>query len=154
MRFRNIKNKHTKASQKTKPKYIQARVVNRIKAFITDMFMIYMPIMFIVTYVVVSGKDALQASEFAPLLGTLTYGIIYSIFLSKLGQTPGKKAYDLKVVNVKTGEYLSFFRALFRFVAFLLTATTILGLLVSFYRKDNRALHDLICGTLVVFEKD
>ncbi|WP_324172108.1 RDD family protein [Sulfurimonas sp.] len=152
MRFRNIKNKQN--TDKVKPKYIHASVVNRIKAFITDMFMIYMPVMFIVTYVIVSGKDALQASEFAPLLGTLTYGVIYSIFLSKLGQTPGKKAYNLKVVNAKTGEYIGFFRAMLRFVAFLFTATTILGLFVSFYTKDRRALHDLVSGTLVVFEKD
>ncbi|WP_321779306.1 RDD family protein [Sulfurimonas sp.] len=153
MRFRNIKNKNKQNTDQIKPKYTHARVVNRIKAFITDMFMIYMPIMFVVTYVIVSGKDALQASEFAPFLGTLTYGIVYSIFLTKLGQTPGKKAYDLKVVNAKTGEYISFFRAMLRFVAFLFTATTVLGLLVSFYRKDRRSLHDLISGTLVVVEK-
>ena len=153
MRFRKIKNKITKNNKKDKPKYTYARILNRIKAFITDMFMIYMPIMYVTVYLVIGNKDDFQASEFAPLFGTLTYGLIYSIFLAKLGQTPGKKAYDLKVVNAKTGEYISFFRAALRFIAFLFTATTVLGLLVSFYRKDRRSLHDLISGTLVVVEK-
>ncbi|MBL0708224.1 MAG: RDD family protein [Sulfurimonas sp.] len=118
------------------------------------MFMIYMPIMFIVTYIVVSGKDELQASQLAPLLATLTYGLIYSIFLSRLGQTPGKKAYDLKVVDAKTGEYIGFFRAFLRFVVFLFSATTIFALSVPLFRKDKKALYDLVCGTLVVFQKE
>ncbi|SFV55585.1 Putative integral membrane protein [hydrothermal vent metagenome] len=114
------------------------------------MFMIYMPIMFFITYVILSGKDALQHSSLAPLIATSLYGIIYAIFLSKSGQTPGKKAYDIKVVDYKTQENLSFMIALCRFFAFLFSATIIIGLLVPFFRKDNKALHDLICGTIEI----
>jgi uncharacterized RDD family membrane protein YckC len=56
----------------------------------------------------------------------------------------------MKVVDIKTGQNLSFFRAFYRFIAFLFSATILLGLFVPFYRKDNRALHDLIAGSVVV----
>ena len=157
MRFRKLKknSKNNKTNeQEEKQKYIYARFVDRIKAFITDMFMIYMPIMYFITYIVLSGKDDFQGSEIAPLIAVTTYALIYSIFLSKFGQTPGKKAYDLKVVDSKTGKGIDFFKALFRFVMFLFTMTTVLGIFLPFYRKDNKALHDLVCGTLVVRVKE
>jgi uncharacterized RDD family membrane protein YckC len=150
MRFRNLKkNKHiTKKKETQKLRY--ASYSSRVKAFITDMFMIYAPILYLITYVALGGKDEFQSSQLAPFIGVTLYGLIYAVLLNKFAQTPGKKAYELKVVDDKTGENLSFFRALLRFVAFLFTATTLLGLFVPFYRRDKKALHDIICGTLVV----
>ncbi len=153
MRFRNIKKQKKQHTDKPKPKYIYAKYTDRIKAFITDMFMIYAPILYITAYLIMDGKDDFQSSELAPLLGVTIYGLIYAFLLSKFGQTPGKKAYEIKVVDDKTGEYIGFFRSAFRFVAFLFTATTLLGLFLPFYRKDNKGLHDLICGTIVVTQK-
>lgn len=150
MKFRNLKKNKKPAESKEPQKLIYAPYSYRVKAFITDMFMIYAPILYIITYIAMSGKEDFQSSQLAPFAGVALYGIIYALLLSKFGQTPGKKAYEIKVVNTKTGEYLSFFRAIFRFIAFLFTATTLLGLFVPFYRKDKKALHDLICGSLVV----
>jgi len=155
MRFRNIKkNNKIKSTQEEKPKYMYSKYSFRVKAFITDMFMIYMPIMYVITYLVLDGKDEFQASELAPLIAVTLYGIVYAFLVSKFGHTPGKKAYDMKIVDDKTGKQIGFFRALFRFVAFLFTASTLLGLFLPFYRKDKKALHDLVCSTLVVIEKD
>ena len=153
MRFRNIKKQQKQAIDTAKPKYVYAKYVDRVKAFITDMFMIYTPILFIIAYTFMDGKDDFQSSEIAPLLGVALYGIIYTLLLSKFGHTPGKKAYEMKVVDDKTGKNIGFFKASFRFIAFLFTATTLLGLLLPFYRKDKKALHDLICGTIVVTQK-
>ena len=153
MRFRKLK-KHKKTSSIIdKPKYIYAKYSYRVKAFIVDMFMIYAPILYIIAYVAMSGKDEFQSSELAPLIAISIYGLIYALLLSNFGHTPGKRAYDMKVVDAKTGETISFFRALLRFIAFLFTATTFLGLLLSFYRKDNKTLHDLIFGTIVLVYK-
>ncbi|MDD2448913.1 MAG: RDD family protein [Sulfurimonas sp.] len=151
MRFRNLKKTQNKTLQK--PKYIYAKYTSRIKAFITDMFMIYAPILYVTAYIIMDGKDDFQASQLAPFLSTAIYGLIYALLLSKFGQTPGKKAYELKVVDSKNGEYVGFFRALVRFVAFLFTAATLLGLLLPLYRKDKKALHDILANTLVVIEK-
>ncbi|MDF1878360.1 RDD family protein [Sulfurimonas sp. SAG-AH-194-C20] len=147
MRFRNLKNKKTKVK---KVKILYATYPQRIKALITDMFMIYMPIMFLITYVILNGKDELHNSELAPLIATLLYALIYAIFVSKSGQTPGKKANAIKVVDYKSQENLSFMMSICRFIAFLFSATIIIGLLVPFFRKDNKALHDLICGSIEI----
>ena len=155
MRFRKLKNKNKNINKIEKQAvYIYSRYSFRVKAFITDMFMIYMPIMYVITYIVLDGKDEFQASELAPLIAVSLYGLIYAFLVSKFGHTPGKKAYDMKIVDDKTAKQIGFFRALFRFVAFLLTASTLLGLFLPFYRKDKKALHDLICSTLVVIEKE
>nr|WP_321266783.1 RDD family protein [uncultured Sulfurimonas sp.] len=153
MRFRNIKKQKKQETQNPKPLYMYARYTDRVKAFITDMFMIYAPILYVTAYVIMDGKEDFQTSELAPLLGVTIYGLIYALLLSKFGQTPGKKAYDLKVVDAKDGEPIGFFKAIFRFIAFLFTATTLLGLLLPFYRKDKKALHDLLAGTIEVVEK-
>lgn len=153
MRFRNIK-KQIKKQEIKQAKYIYARFSDRVKSFITDMFMIYMPIMYFITYVVLGGKDELQGSETALFTAVSLYGVIYGILLTKLGQTPGKKAYDLKVVDDKTGNFIGFFRATCRFIMFLITMTTVLGAFLPFYRKDKKALHDLVCKTIVVKVKE
>lgn len=152
MRFRTLK-KHKKII-KPKDKYIYAPYTYRVKAFITDMFMIYAPILYIITYIFMDGKDDFQDSQLAPLIAVSLYGLIYATLLSKFGHTPGKKAYEMKVVDSKTGEKVGFIRAAIRFVAFLFTAATLLGLFLPFYRKDKKGLHDLICGTIVVVVKN
>lgn len=127
-----------------------ATLSSRIKAFIVDMFMIYVPLLYLITYVVLGGKEEFQASQTAPFVAVLLYGVIYAFFLAKIGQTPGKRAYELKVVDDSSFEKIGFFRALLRFVLFLVSATTLLGLLVPLYRKDKKALHDILVGTVVI----
>ena len=96
------------------------------------------------------NSGSIQNTGRLQFVGVFLYGVIYAIFLSFTGQTPGKRAYKLKVVDLKTQKKLSFFRAFWRFVAFLFTATTFLGLLLPFYRKDKRALHDLLSSSVEI----
>lgn len=155
MRFRNLK-KQSHKDNKIKnhmPSLLYASYIDRVKAFITDMFMIYAPILYLMAYGVMDGKDDFQSSELAPLVAVALYGLIYATLLWKFGQTPGKKAYTIKVVDSKRHKNISFLRALLRFVAFLFSATTLLGLLLPFYRKDKRALHDLLSSTVVIETK-
>ena len=154
MRWRDIKQKknHSKPieSATNSTRVNHAGIADRIKAFITDMFMIYIPILYIITYGIMSGKDEFQGSEFGPLIGVLLYAIIDALFTYKTGQTPGKKAYDIQVVDFETEQKLSFLRALWRFIVFLACAATVFALLVPFFRKDRRALHDLITKTVLI----
>jgi len=152
MRFRDIKNKKLKQNtqKETKPKVLYAKTSDRIKAFITDLFMIYAPILYIITYIFMGGKDEFQESNLAPLMGVTIYGLIYTILVSKFGQTPGKKAYEIKIVDAKTGQLLNIWRSACRYIMFLISAATLIGLMTQLYRKDNRTLHDLVCGSVVV----
>ena len=156
MRFRDLKKQSQKNNQIKNeiPAHKDAGYIDRIKAFITDMFMIYMPILYILAYVVLDGKDAFQDSSSAQLIGVSVYAFIYSLFLSKTGQTPGKKAYTIKVVDARTHEKISFIRAVWRFIAFLFSATIAVGLLLPFFRKDNKTLHDLMANTVVEAVKE
>ena len=155
MRFRNIKKQQKKKQQsKEKIQLHYASYPDRIKALITDLFMIYAPILYFITYVVMNGKDDFQSSEWAPFLGVTLYGLIYAVLIAKFGQTPGKKAYKIEVVDDKTLQHISFFRAVCRFIAFLFSATILIGLLFPFYRKDKKALHDIVCSTVQVYEKN
>jgi len=153
MRFRDIKKQKKQQSQsKDKPTIHYAHYPDRIKAFITDMFMIYAPILYLITYVILGGKDEFQSSQWAPLFGVTLYGVIYAFLIAKFGQTPGKKAYEIIVVDDKTHKNIGFFRAFIRFVAFLFSATILFGLLTPFYRKDKKALHDMIASTVEIYE--
>ena len=156
MRFRKLKKQaKTKQEQKTTSEETvhYATIPDRIKAFITDMFMIYVPILYIITYAVMDGKDEFQSSDIAPFIGVLLYGIIYILFLWKSGQTPGKKAYSIKVVDAKTHKKITLIQATLRFIGFLFSATILIGLIFPFYRKDKRSLHDLIANTVVLVTK-
>ena len=150
MRWRDIKKQQTPTTEpeKRSPTFVPINV--RIRAFITDMFMIYIPILYILTYLVLDGKEDFQASQWAPLFGVILYGLIDATFTTKTGQTPGKKAYEIKVVDFKTKKELSFLKALWRFILFILTAATIVALLVPFFRKDRQALHDKLSHTCLI----
>ena len=157
MRFRKLKQQQKRADtqeNQEKKKYLTAPYTTKIKAFITDMFMIYAPILYIITYLVLGDKDAFLSSELAPLIGVSLYGLIYATLLAKFAQTPGKKAYSLRVLDAKSGKNISFFQALLRFVAFLFSATILIGLLFPLYRRDKKGLHDLIAHTIEVREKE
>ncbi|MFA7070027.1 MAG: RDD family protein [Sulfurimonas sp.] len=141
---------HNRSSKTQKPKINYATYSSRIKAFIVDLFMIYIPLLYVITYLVMGGKDEFQASNLAPFIGVALYGFISAIFVAKTAQTPGKRAYEIKIVDSLSGENLSFLRALCRFFMFLVSATTLFGLLIPLYRRDRKSLHDIICKSVVI----
>lgn len=159
-RWRNIK--HNKVNTKQEESKEQkketfedscAPLPNRIKAFIVDMFMIMMPIMYITTYLIMDGKDDFQGSEEARWITMLVYGFIIILFWKIKGQTPGFKAYELKLVDVKTKENISLFKGLFRYFVFLLSAVSVILAFLPFFRKDKKSVQDIVCKTLVIPHK-
>lgn len=124
--------------------------LTRLKAFITDMFMIMMPIMYITTYVIMDGKDDFQASDMAHWVTMAIYGAIIISFWVFKGQTPGFKAYSIILLDDKTGEKLGWIKATLRYVAFLVSAISIIGFLLPFFRQDKKTFQDLLMQTSVV----
>ena len=153
MKFRDLKKQLSKNKtiqvDNINTSIVYASFTDRIKALIIDLFMIYIPILYIITYIFMDGKDDFQASQLAPLVGVIIYGLIYSVLVSKFGQTPGKKAYSITIVDSKTHKKIVIFRALWRFFAFLFSATTVFGLFYPLFRDDKKALHDILSGTVV-----
>ena len=129
---------------------ISASPLYRIKAFITDMFMIMMPIMYLTTYVIMDGADSFKNSDLAHWITMAIYGIITVIFWVKKGQTPGFKAYDLRLIDDNTKKPIGYGLAVARYFMFIVSAVTIVGVLLPFFRKDKKTLQDILMQTSVV----
>lgn len=91
------------------------------------------------------GGDLLFLLALAASL--LYFALMHS---SPLQATLGKRAFGIKVTG-RTGERIGFKRAAIRFPAACLSAALLgLGLLMAGVTPWKQALHDMICGTLVV----
>jgi uncharacterized RDD family membrane protein YckC len=66
------------------------------------------------------------------------------------GQTPGLKAYEVKLVNKKDHQNINIVQAVIRQILSLLVTMSIVGLLFPFFRKDHRTIHDIIVSTTVI----
>ena len=127
-----------------------ATLRERFKAFLTDSFMILMPIMYIVFYLVFSGREGFAAHK---LLGwvyiLVPYIIITALFLIKSGQTPGMRAYSIRVVDAKSGKQPSaaaiWLRQILAVWDFLLFTW-----ILQFFLKSHRTLHEILSGTALV----
>lgn len=149
-RWRDVKHNKIVTKETKLPSYVISPIVNRVKAFITDTFMLLMPLLYIVFYMIMGSREKFAENM---LLGWLyTFGphflIIISFWFFK-SQTPGYKAYDIKLVN-KNLKKPSLFQLIVRYFAFALSTVLIAGLFFAFLRKDKKTLHDLISGTIPI----
>ena len=162
-RFRDVKQgkQESKAVKQTKKKQAgasrqtgklpYASVGTKIKAFITDSFMLLMPIMYIVAYLVMGGLQNFSEQKAVGWLYIMIPNfIIVFLFFLKSGQTPGCKAYSIKLVDSKTGGKAHPLAIALRYYFELISIVTVIGLLMGFFRKDHRCLHDLLSGTVLI----
>jgi len=155
-RFRNIKqgkvsqeNPSKKLTQKPKRDY--ASKGNKLKAFLTDAFMLVMPIMYIVFYLVMGGREGFAEHKALGWLYILVpLVIVQTIFMFKTGQTPGYRAYHLTLIDESSGKKPSLFIIFFRNSAAILSLFTIFGWIMMFFRKDSKTLHDFLSHTAVI----
>jgi len=158
-RWRDIKQGNIKEEKKETSKDFQdnslksAPLPSRIKAFIVDMFMIMMPIMYVTTYLIMEGKDEFQSSEAARWITAGVFGLIIILFWISKGQTPGYKAYSLKLYDNKSKGKISLGKAILRYFIFIISATTILLTFIPFFRKDKKTIQDILSNSTVVEEK-
>ncbi|NOR55744.1 MAG: RDD family protein [Sulfurovum sp.] len=160
-RFRDLKqgkiNTETEVSSKKSPKkqdetqshYASSR--DKIKAFLTDAFMIVMPILYVVIYFVMDGReDFAQHRVFGWLafLGPLV--LVQTAFMYFTGQTPGYRAYNITLIDERTQSKPSLFVIVFRNLSAVLSLFTLLGWALMFFRKDSKTLHDLLSATALV----
>ena len=143
--------KTSKKSKESETKLHCAGVLDKIKAFLTDTFMLAMPVMYIVIYLVMGSlKDAGTDKVVTWSYILIALGIIVVSFYIISGQTPGLKAYDLKVVDINTKQKPSIILAILRYFFFTIVVFSVIGLIVPLFRKDRRGLHDLLSGTAIV----
>lgn len=121
----------------------------RIKAFITDMFMIYTPILYIITYLILGSAEKFRHDQKSIFICLLLYGIISAIFIAISSQTPGFRYMQLAIVR-NNGKKIGFFRALLRFFIWIFGVAILIGIFTPFFRKDKKCLHDILCSTTII----
>lgn len=154
-RFRDVKQGKEKASssdqESTHPIQHYAASGLKVKAFLTDAFMLLMPIMYIVFYLIMDGREGFAAHK---LIGWITIliplVIVQTLFMYYSSQTPGYRAYNMKVIDEQSGQRPSLFNILFRNISAILSLFSIIGWVMMFFRKDSKTLHDLLSATAVV----
>ncbi|WP_373072796.1 RDD family protein [Sulfurimonas sp.] len=69
------------------------------------------------------------------------------------GATPGKKYLNIKIVDAKTHKDIDNKQAITRSIGYIIsTLPFLIGFLMVAFRKDKRALHDLLADTVVIQE--
>ncbi len=131
-----------------------ASLPSRLKAFLTDTFLITTPIFYIVIYLIMGS-----GAEFAQNR-TLGWGIIFSvhallilIFWLKNGQTPGLKAYDLKLVDNFSKQRVSVKQVVIRYITTLIAVISIFLLFVPFFNKNKKTFQDILSNTIIINDK-
>lgn len=136
-------------SAPTKQKAKIASRIERAKAFLIDIFLLYVPVLY-VCYFVLGSKEAFLGNQAVIFACSAFFGVVQALFLSTKAQSPGLKAYDLYLIDIKKGRKLSFLRVILRYIVFLIGTSLLFGLLMSFLRKDGLALHDLLSQSCIV----
>ena len=71
------------------------------------------------------------------------------------GATPGKKFVNIKIVDAKTLHDIDTKQAITRSLGYIASILILMiGFLMVGLRKDKRGLHDLLAGTLVIYEEN
>lgn len=128
--------------------------VNRVKAFITDTFMLLMPLLYIVFYLVMGSREEFAEHMLAGWIYVFVphFFIIIGFWFFK-SQTPGYKAYSIKLVDTSL-KRPSLLKLIVRYFAFALSTILVAGLFLAIARKDKKTLHDLISGTMLIQIED
>lgn len=145
----NIENSKTFLSNSSL--LISSKLSSRFKAFLTDTFLITTPILYIVIYLVMgSGQEFAQNRSLGWGIIFTIHFIIIAIFWMKNGQTPGLKAYDLKLVDNKTLGRVSVLQVIIRYFATLASIISIFFIFTPYMNKERKTFQDIVSNTKII----
>ena len=150
------KNKINKQKDKsnTVKKIFYIPLFTRFKAFIIDSFLITIPILYIVIYLIIGSlQEFAQQRSFAWSLIIITHLIIIILFWIRTSQTPGMKAYNLLLVNNTTNKKISLLQVLLRYFTMAFTIFTFFLLFIPFFRKDKKTFYDILSNSTLIYQK-
>ena len=166
MRWRTLKTKKQSYPQLQKSKTLFAPFWPRAAGFVTDIFMIGLPISLLTMAIfgydqmhTASGLDVLvhdpkaqsnPPNPIASITQISLFLITYVWLWHVSGQTPGKKLSRIRVVDAQTLQNASIGKLTLRFIGYFISLITLIGFFIGLFRKDKRALHDLLSGTAVI----
>ncbi|MDD5211175.1 MAG: RDD family protein [Sulfuricurvum sp.] len=167
MRWRTLKKIKHSIPPKT-PIINYASFSSRVLGFLTDIFMIGLPISLILLMVfgydqmhtagavdvITNNQKALKnpPNPLSSILQIILFMVVTVELWHRYTQTPGKKLSHIRVVDAKTLAPATYGKLIVRFVGYFLSLISLVGFFIGFFRNDKRCLHDLISGTAVIRE--
>lgn len=131
-----------------------ASLPSRLKAFLTDTFLITTPIFYIVIYLIMgSGADFAQNRVIGWSIIFLVHSLIIFIFWLKNGQTPGLRAYEIKLVDNVTKQRVSVLQVVIRYIATFFALISFFLMFVPFFNKEKKTFQDIISNTIIINNK-
>lgn len=128
-------------------------ISSRLRAFLTDTFLITTPILYIVIYFIMGSGEAFANDRTTGWLLILFVHIsIILFFWIVKSQTPGLKAYSLKLVDNKTKQKITPFQALIRYFTTLISVISLFLIFLPFIRNDKKTFQDLFSNTIIIDE--
>lgn len=116
-------------------------------------------VLFVVEFVLgffaglVWGPEIAESVVFKATIAAFMFAVTSAYYVAmhaEFGQTAGKMAMRIRVVRMDGGG-LSVGAAMVRYVGYFVSAIVfMIGYLMAGFRRDKRALHDLMAGTRVV----
>jgi len=71
------------------------------------------------------------------------------------GATPGKRFVHIKIVDAITHKDINNQQAITRSIGYIVsTLTLLIGFFMVAFRQDKRGLHDLLAGTIVIYDEE
>ncbi|KAA6231446.1 RDD family protein [Campylobacter sp. LR264d] len=133
---------------------VRASRVERMKAFLIDLFLLYVPLLYI-SYFILGSAAEFRKSQLSIFICVLGFGFLQGLFFLKSAQSPGLKAYGLYLIDLKTGKKLKILKIILRYFAFIISCAILFGIIISLFRKDGLTAYDLISQSCIVKkEKD
>jgi len=153
-RFREVKQQKVKYGNGTeKPTIPFASLRLKAKAFLTDVFMLLMPMLYISIYLIHDGlKDVAEHRLESWIYAIVPFLTLLTLFMLKdEGRTPGARSQGLKVIEFHSLAKPSLFSILFRNFTLLFSFIPLFWF-VPFFRKDRRMVHDLLSATCLIVD--
>ena len=147
----DIKEIPKKEKKQSSPKNIcNSTLINRFKAFVTDTFMLMMPLMYVSFYFILGSREAFAQNM---LLGwvyiMIPHFIVTILFWHFKGQTPGLKAYELSVVDSDTGQRPTIVLLINRYMFTTISIALILPMVIPYFNKNKKTLQDILSHTCI-----
>lgn len=141
-------------------------LARRLKAFITDIFMLYTPILYIATYVILGSAEEFRQNQLVIFICFGIYACIYSLFITISGQTPGLRYANLKLVRItkstpkstldnskdftKDFQKVGFFRSFVRIVLWAFGVAFVFGIFTPFFSRKKEFFYDALTSTNII----
>lgn len=153
-RWRDVKNgKLSLRNKKVKTDEIQmiaTPLSQRFKAFVTDSFMILMPLMYIVFYFIMGSREAFADDKISGWLYILVPHMIAVIsFWYFKSQTPGMRAYELEIISTSANKSPSLIQLFIRYVSMTVLMFLIFPIFYPYINKTKKTIWDLLSQTYI-----